>query len=200
MDINMDNMITSDTNTSGCWTTVSYAPPAVFSKINSISDFNTNLIDCSVNPPLVCHKQEENKKEKNMCYDCEDMVQLSPEERQRQYLRERAYAVEHDKRCNLRKKFGLADDDSPTTPKEFFERILAGKYFYPQDQMEKRTYPDNVTYRIRWRDPALKEDPAGFAEAEKPYDAAYTVLLDTIAIGTPAEGLAALKEFEAKSF
>ena len=134
------------------------------------------------------------KKEKTMYVDNDKHIESS----KINYLSDRANSVFYKKADELPKQFGLSDDAAPRSVSEFVKRIQDGKFMY-KDETKKDT--EGYFYRpyegIRWRDPSVKEDNAGHKAAYEALSAAYQDTKDTIAIGTPAEGLAAVKTLEA---
>lgn len=120
---------------------------------------------------------------------------------QRKYLEGRLQDIYYTKRDPLEAKFGLTDDDAPRTPKEFKERMDAGKFQIrgidiDKDKGEQYRYW-HWTDLIRWRDPAVKADQEGFDAAKKDLKAKRQAALDIIKIGEPADGLKAIQELEA---
>lgn len=120
---------------------------------------------------------------------------------QRKYLEQRLHDIYYTKRDPLEAKFGLTDDDAPRTPKEFKERMDAGKFQIRGIDIDKDK-GDQFRYwhwtdLIRWRDPAVKADQEGFDAAKKDLKAKRQAALDIIKIGEPADGLKAIQELEA---
>lgn len=162
-------------------------------------------------------KKTKNKKMRDYYDECESGVNVcvSPTvavntadtsaQDQRSYLRDRLHSLYYEKYNELEKQFGLVDDDSPTTAKEVVERIQAGKYMLPKDEDNKNDKKKDlysILYGhgknvIRWRDPDLKEDKEGFEAAAKTMKAEWQKAKDTIVIASPADGLEALRAFEA---
>lgn len=126
--------------------------------------------------------------------DCEDHAAT----RAQNYLDGRLYSLKATKSREGELAFGLRDDDKPQTPKDLIDRITSGKYIVQPDKMEVTDY--EPLRRFRWRDPAKKEDRAGYEASQKAMEAATTTVTDTIMIGTPTEALAALKAFEGTTF
>lgn len=102
---------------------------------------------------------------------------------------ERAYYIQ---RTELQRKFGLLDDASPETGQEIVDRILDGKYSIKKYS----TWNNNETNKIRWHDPAVKEDRDGYNKAEKALDASFHSAQLDISIKPPMDGLAILRAFE----
>lgn len=153
---------------------------------------------CGVNPRSVgvnetpeCD-QGQKKKEKKMNFNFDSE---SPQANTLEYLSNRTYNVYSAKRDGLMKKYGLVDDDAPTTPREVIDRLASGKFVVNQDNMDKRAY-GSFNYFV-WRDPAQKKDKEGFAVAETALNAARTKAEDVMVVMTdPATQLKALQDFE----
>lgn len=109
------------------------------------------------------------------------------------YLKQRAYDVYYTKQTTLRREYGIEDDARPATVEDLVERIKAGTY----------TIKDNagdyygVLDMIKWRDPSKKTDVKGFKTAHDKLDKELKAVLDSAAIGSPADGLAAIQKWEA---
>lgn len=91
-------------------------------------------------------------------------------------------------------KFGLTDDDRPRTANDLVARITAGTYIVSKDNGDSRMY--DPLDAIRWRDPKVVEDKAGYAAAEKVLKIAYTATKDQIIVKDIDTGLTALQAFE----
>jgi hypothetical protein len=111
------------------------------------------------------------------------------------YLNDRRENLFYSKRADLQKQFGLVDDEAPITANDLVKRIQDGKFVIPTDKGDAQNY--EATRFIKWRDPAAKKDQAGYDAAIKQYAVANQDTKDVIAIGTPAEGLAAVKALDA---
>lgn len=118
--------------------------------------------------------------------------------RAQNYLDGRLSNLRNTKDQEAELAFGLRDDRKPQTPKDLIDRITSGKYMVNPDNMEKKDY--ELLRSFRWRDPAKKEDRAGYEATQKAMETAATTVTDTIMIGTPTEALAALKAFEGTTF
>lgn len=115
------------------------------------------------------------------------------------YLNGRVEGIFYQKDRALEKQFGLVSDPRPSSAKELVDRILAGKYVLPDgDAATKSRYEPSDA--ITWRDPAVKKDAAGYEAASAVLQKVRTDTIDTIAIGTPVEGLVAVKALDAWSF
>lgn len=124
----------------------------------------------------------------------------SPEQDARAHLRDRLRTVKYETQAKLRKDFGLDDDEAPRTPKELAERLASGKFIVKHANDEKQPSLYSVSSYIRWRDPAVKEDQAGYDKAKEKLSKAYTEAKDVIIVKSPEEGLKALQGFEKAKF
>ena len=151
-------------------------------------------------------------KEKNMYRTAEQVnaniaitapAPVNPEAQARDHLIRRANNASDDKQAKMRQTFGLDDDQEPETLKDFFQRIKDGKYVIPTDEtaLNRRHWSTSrILEEIRWRDPAVKEDEAGYQAARDKMFAALQDTKDEIIVKTPAEGLESLRAFQAKTF
>lgn len=114
------------------------------------------------------------------------------------YLERRMYDVTSTKEMDLRKKFGLMDDEFPKDPFDLVKRIQDGKFVLPEKN-ETAVYWDCPLNYITFRDPAIKKDQEGFNEAYKDLRVKKTEIKDIIAIKTPEEALSAIQAFEAET-
>ena len=112
----------------------------------------------------------------------------------RSYLHKRLERVHLKLTSKLLIQFGLKEDDAPRTPDELVERIKDGKYVILEKDKDRRTFSP-VDY-IEWRDPDIKHDEKGYAEACEVLDKEYTKVRDTIAIFSAEKGLEAIQELE----
>lgn len=128
--------------------------------------------------------------EKTMFYDMEDS-----EDNKLNYLSNRASKVYSQKRDEAMHKYGMLDDDAPSTPRALIDRLASGKFTVTQENMDRMHYcPYNL---IKWRDPATKEDQEGFKKADDALKAARTKAEDIIVVmSNDAARLKALQEFE----
>lgn len=124
---------------------------------------------------------------------------------QRRYLESRLYD-EHNKKSTELAKFFHVQRHTPNSPREAIELIAAGKVKWPTiEELEKNGFdPDGNYYDgiifdfIDWdMEPADKD---GFKAANALQCKAYTDAKDVIKVSDPKDGLAALKEFESKTF
>lgn len=153
----------------------------------------SNLAICGPAKPMpVCATvacSPANKKEKTMYdsddYDTDDKLS---------YLQQRLNHVRYQRDAELSRAYGLTDDARPVNFNEFLERITSGKYTIDEKSKTRSCYSP-LDY-VRWRDPSVKEDQAGYEKAIKALDDAVADTMDTIVvISDEATRLAALKEF-----
>jgi len=117
------------------------------------------------------------------------------------YLLQRASNAKYKIQEDLHKQFGLSDDESPRNPQELVDRITSGKYVLPTEKeselMVNQYWPCSpMLAGIKWRDPAVKEDRAGWKAAEKQLETAFNDVHDAVMIKSNDDALAAIKEFE----
>jgi len=115
------------------------------------------------------------------------------------YLLARYENTKREIRLELRKQFGLDNDDRPTTAKEFADRILSGKYVLPtekEEELARQQYYSSVVDAIKWRDPAIKEDRDGFKLAETELDDESLKVHDVVMIKDHDTALAAIQAFK----
>lgn len=130
-----------------------------------------------------------NKKEEEMNTETQD---------QRNYLSRQLSSVAYAKDVETMKSFGLTDDPTPRKGSELLDRIKSGKYIL-RDEKSVR-YAESALDYFEWRDPAVVKDQDGFDAAAKVMQKSRIDAERTIQIAAPADGLAALKAFEAMSF
>lgn len=106
------------------------------------------------------------------------------------YLLDYVYHIWSDKIDSARRKFGLEDDLRPTNMKEMQERIKTGKFIVWS------AYSDGRCPEIRWRDPDLKEDKAGYKDAENRIDKEKEKVDLKIRTLPIEEGYKAVEQFE----
>lgn len=105
----------------------------------------------------------------------------------RSYFKNRIAQISNEKGYALRKQFGLVDDAAPETLDDLVKRIQDGKYIIPKEYSDRKLY-DPARF-IKWRDPAVKEDQAGYdaaealfeKEADKARDAVMSQPFDKVA-------------------
>jgi hypothetical protein len=154
-----------------------------------------DLMACTISPPVAL--KATSNKEKNMNVITERAAHAD----ERAHLRHRAWGINFDKARAAERHFGLVDDEFPKTPKEFTERIAAGKFiFRDKDKADKEVWSGDILRTIRFRDPDKKEDRDGFKAEGERREKVYATLTDKIAILEPKDALKAMEEFEGKTF
>lgn len=111
------------------------------------------------------------------------------------YLIERAGSAFYEANQKITEAFHLENDPAPMTAAELVKRVQDGKFLLNDDTKNKSQY-EPARY-IQWRDPALPADQVGAKAAREVLEKLFQDTKDTIAIGTPAEGLAAVKTLDA---
>lgn len=149
---------------------------------------------------------------------CQIKAPYSKEQEATEHLLDRLYKSYEDKRIDLKKQFGLVDEDAPKTRKDLIERITQGKYQITpagqaQDVLNEKMngiLPNIAemlgtdyllaSWAIRWRDPSKAEDLEGFDAAIKRRDAAYDKATTIILVKSGDEAIKAVEDFELQSF
>lgn len=129
-------------------------------------------------------------------YDCGG--ELTETQQTKNHLISRLGEFANEKESVLRKAYGLQDDERPKTPREFLDRVTQGKFVISDENMNKNIY--YFEDAVRWRDPSVKKDEAGFKLAATKVEDARTDSLDEIMVKTPEQGLDILKAFKATAF
>lgn len=192
------------------YVTCSQPSTAHYSVINMQDDYSAftfKLNTLAICPPVTVESgqasEQELKKEKKMYHDYDDDCNCAPvnvEARKMDYLKGRLENQFLDKEHALPRAFGLAHDDPPHTPKEFVDRILAGKFELKDKAKDTHLYGSSPAPYITWRDPKVKVDQEGYDKAYKTLEEEFTKAKDIIVIKSPEEGLKALEKFESKTF
>lgn len=126
--------------------------------------------------------------------DCDDEDYEMTETKS--YLASRLYNIRDQKTGDLQKAFGLCDDETPNTVNDLVARIKDGKFIMSKGYDGTEIIYDPIRC-IKWRDPSVKEDKAGYAKARKALDVVYQDALDTVTVVTDEQArLKALKDFE----
>lgn len=120
----------------------------------------------------------------------------SIEQNQRRTLRNFAYEAYEARKTAARKQFGMMDDEAPQTMEELLARITAGKYVLPEKYKDSSAY-SALSY-IKWRDPAIVEDKAGYKAAKADLNAAYEKIQLRLAILPLQDALAEVETYAAK--
>lgn len=120
----------------------------------------------------ICQKEEVNPM---ASYASATVVAAESIEAGQRYAVRSALSTAFEKaKLGLKKQFGLIDDDAPKTPTELVERIAAGKYTIDAKDADYEGWDASSAVRyVRWRDPAVVEDKAGYKAARADLDAAY---------------------------
>lgn len=113
------------------------------------------------------------------------------------YLQTRVNTIDYTKDQELRKQFGLVDDDAPRSAVEFVKRIQDGK-FTLKDGADKNAY--RPSEYIRWRDPSVKEDKDGYVVAENALRKMVQATVDIVNIKSADDGLTAVQALEAWTY
>jgi hypothetical protein len=119
-------------------------------------------------------------------------------QRTRDYLNDRVSSIFWKKDDELRRQFGLIDDDRPETVTDLLARIAAGKFTISEDKKDSVDY-DPIRF-IKWRDPSVKEDQAGYRLAHAASEKQSTAIRDAIAVLDPKDALAAVQAYEAWTY
>jgi hypothetical protein len=162
------------------------------------SDILGNMPAVAVEAP--CKPKKKKGETMRFSYDDDlcDAPTTSPAA-ERAYLSNRLSVATDVKDAETAKAFGLGPRPFPTSPEELVKLIQDGHFKFKNEET-KDSYAYDPRNQIIWGDPELKEDRPGFEAALEKVFAARTDAMDIIATGTPAEGLAALKAFESKTF
>lgn len=162
-------------------------------------------LGCTPVPPATVTQAPKRKKkmsyDDDFCDECDGRA-IPVETKQRKYLLTRLYELNQDKEYAARKTFNIDDDPAPEGGDQLVERIKSGKFILNQELIdatnkEGRFFSMPCLYGIEWRDPAKPSDEAGFKAFRDKLNKLYTDTADTINIASPADGLVALKAFEA---
>lgn len=167
----------------------------------SIANVQPNVapepINWLVATPQENPKVKGKKKGTTMYYDdcdCCNSSSLSPEKRHLVNRVNEVYnGLEFDE---VAKVFNLRDDDPPSTPNEFVQRIKDGKITVQKDKGDASMHFGYILQYIRWRDPAVQPDEAGAKKAREALHKLYNETMDTVMVSDLDKGLTALKEFE----
>lgn len=130
--------------------------------------------------------------------------------KQREYLESRARNIFYTKADEIPKLFNLTDDDPPKDTEEMIERIKEGKYaLLPKRDPNSRRYEDEyndwgdyvgLSRRIKWKDPTKVADQEGADKAQDALRVDFTKVKDIIMVKDAEAGLAAVQEFESKTY
>lgn len=147
--------------------------------------------------------KKKEKKEATMSYAAAvNSIQMETptDQKQRKYLLTRANDIFYSKKSDAKKTFGLEDSPQPKTLAEFIQFIKDDKFTVEEKYLDRRVSVYCAVDYIRFRDPSIKEDQAGYNTFKDTLKKAYAELQDDIAILEPKEGLEKLRAFEAATF
>lgn len=140
--------------------------------------------------PTTAHKSERRNEDMHVSQDV-NINERTTEAARREYFLERLEETYSNKVYENQKFFGLIDDDRPSSPKGIVDRILAGKYVFQNPTKADAPCYDPLN-QIRWRDPAVVADQAGFDAASKKLSDLQTTTTDAIWAETDPSKLPAL--------
>lgn len=121
---------------------------------------------------------------------------------ERSALRDALYYAERDHDRKLKKHFKLADDEHKTV-KAKLDAIKAGKYVViDEKKIDDEEYGEWrwIESAIRFRDPEVKEDKAGYRKAHEVMNAEAERIRTDIVVLPPEKALETLRKFESKTF
>lgn len=157
---------------------------------------DTLFLDCCSQAPASV--PYDSKKEQNMSYNQLNVVSTSANESlessQRSYLSGRASDIYYEQNANLQRTYGLADDEYPENIGEALDRIVTGKFVISDKDRTRSTYA--LTDYIRFRDPAVKEDSAGYKVASEALMTKWTAVRDSAQLDPIADAKKVLQKFE----
>lgn len=170
-------------------------------EINTIMAFGNcgkSIFGTSV--PCNTQKVAECKKENPMYVDYVSSDKHA-ESAKTNYLLSRAVSVKEVKRQEFWKQFGLGDDTAPATAKDLVARITSGKYILPTERetelLSSYYWGSSAALNgIKWRDPSVKEDRAGYDAATKALDVEFQKVQDQVMIADNASALTTIQAFE----
>jgi len=131
-------------------------------------------------------ESQQEEKEHTMTLDLQQM----------DFFRDALRSEKRTKLDSLERTFGQTDDEAPHTAEEIAARITAGKFILRDKSY--RSYGSRLD-RFIWRDPAVKQDDAGFNAAVAKLKEAYKLAKFAI-MTAPADGAKAVTDFAALSF
>jgi hypothetical protein len=185
-------------------------PDPVESVFRAMKDIATmkNSLDCCVAVPQA---EKACKKQEKKMFNEYDTYEMSETERQKNYLSNSLSSAYWTKDAELMEAFNLNGVTPPRSPKEFVEFIKDGKFEFVKNYLNDDGswrddvnhpyfYDNNITHYMNWINPDKVPDLEGYRAASKKMNEAKTKADRKIVVGEPAEGLAALEEFEAATF
>jgi hypothetical protein len=102
--------------------------------------------------------------------------------------------VFHKTSIALQRKYGLTDNDSPTTAQQLIDAITNKQYVLPENANSGWS---GSLFNIRWRNPDVKADRAGYDVVRETLGNLYDDVDLQISVSTPADGYTAFKAFKA---
>lgn len=169
-------------------------PADIELSIEKLQKMKRDMMDAIMYPPVVeWNTTTVAKKGNNTMYTTQTYTN---EPSARSHLQSRLYDTREKKNVDLRRFFGLMDDEAPETAEDTIQRIKDGKYILRPASDYYRTFRD----RIRWRDPAKQEDEAGYEAAWEVLNKDFQDANDIITVLDVKDGLSALKQFESKTY
>jgi hypothetical protein len=122
----------------------------------------------------------------------------SIEASQRSVVRDTLYSTVYKIKSALKKEFGMVDDDAPRTAAELIKRITDGQYTVDKEYIDYETYgAQGAVNYIRWRDPKVVEDKAGYKAARAQLEEAYEDAKLKAALLPVADLLQLVEDFKA---
>ena len=115
------------------------------------------------------------------------------QKQEKMYMVDRMEMIRDEKVQDLRRRFGLEDDEAPRTAEDFLKRI-EDKQFKLRD---KTSWMTTFWDRVQWRDPAKEVDQDGFNAAYEELMETFANTMDEVVVLPEVDGLAALNEFKA---
>ena len=148
--------------------------------------------------PSLKQKVANKKQEKKMNYlNTNYAVACCPpqteQKQEKMYMVERMEMIKDEKVLDLRRRFGLEDDEAPRTAEDFLKRIEDKQF----KLREKTAWLPSFWDRVQWRDPAKELDQDGFNKAYEELMEAFANTMDEVVVLPEVDGLAALNEFKA---
>jgi hypothetical protein len=162
--VNIYGMIISTVNSAHTHTISN--PLDIYNKPCPMPDYPV----CGVSVPKAIKKEQE-----MASYAHATVVnEASIEAGQREFVRDTLRKAHEAKKDQFRKDFGLVDDDEPRTPADLVKRITDGQYTIDAKHVDEKTWGcQSAVGYIRWRDPKIVEDKAGYEAAKTQLAEAY---------------------------
>jgi hypothetical protein len=167
------------------------------SLLNKEINYRMNKLDCCVQDiPAPIQIKEEKMNTANSVATLVSVSKETTEERRISFLLDQLTDANYRKTAELRRSYGLLDDERPRTAQELVDRIKDGQF-----ELDEKTKDDRGFFEhIRWCNPKIKKDKVGYEEASKKMEEAHRQASRTIILKDQAEGLEALEKFEKAKF